>query len=215
MLSCTSGDARASSTSPIVLMLGLDGGALLACADARRRADTRDGAAGKTKLLYHMKLGPLTQLTRGNVDFEPTAAMNYEVVKVVSQGSKFHMHVWDLSGNVHLRSMWQHYCTSVRVDAVFFVVDANDKARFDEAREALQQVLHSPALAQAVKLVILNVKGADAEEQTALAQHLGVPEAHRSIRVFEVNPEDNNRGVQAALEWVCHRLVDERGIATS
>jgi len=42
---------------------------------------------------------------------------------------------------------------------VFFVIDYLDKNRLDEARDVFQSILHNPSLSNAVKVVILNVKG--------------------------------------------------------
>jgi ADP-ribosylation factor protein 1 len=161
-----------------------------------------------------MKLGPLKQLTRNSVDFEPTTAMNYEVVKHLFNSTKFAFHTWDLAGSVHLRSMWQHYYTSVRVDVVVFVVDALDKTRLDEARETFQCLLHDPALATACKIVLLNVKGPEDPEGAAartasLRAKLGLAEsAHcRAVKVIEVNPEHENAGIKPALDWICQKLM--------
>ena len=41
---------------------------------------------------------------------------------------------------------------------VIFVIDANDKNRFDEAREEFQRILHEPSLNDCVKIVLANLK---------------------------------------------------------
>lgn len=182
--------------------------------------------AGKTKILYHSKLGDLRNLTRSEVNFEPTPAFNYEVVPRTYEAKKFALHMWDLSGNVHLRPMWQHFFNSAKPDVVAFVVDALDETRLEEAREELQLVLHNPALTNTIKVVLLNLKGTEESLTTAsparvayLQSRLGLSpnssggtayakSVSASVRLIEVNLGHQNMGINAALNYICKRFME-------
>ena len=85
-----------------VLMLGLD-------------------AAGKTTILYQLKLG----LT---VETIPTMGFVYETI----QHKNFKLSVWDVAGQDSLRPIWKHYYQNAK--AVIFVVDSSDQNRIGLAK---------------------------------------------------------------------------------
>ena len=71
-------------------------------------------AAGKTTILYKMKLGEI-------VTTIPTIGFNVETVDMF----KASFTVWDVSGRGKIRALWRHYYQNT--DALVFVVDANDR----------------------------------------------------------------------------------------
>ncbi|CAK5120140.1 unnamed protein product [Meloidogyne enterolobii] len=81
-----------------VLMLGLD-------------------AAGKTSILYKLKLGQ-------SIKSLPTVGFNVETVTY--KNIKFS--VWDVGGQEKIRPLWRHYY--VGTQALIFVVDSADVDRF-------------------------------------------------------------------------------------
>merc|ERR1712017_67734 len=99
--------------------------------------------AGKTTILYQVKMGEVVQTT-------PTIGFNVETVK----RKNLKLSVWDVGGQDQIRGLWRHYFLNTR--AVIFVVDSNDTNRLREAREELWKVLESPELANAVVLVFAN-----------------------------------------------------------
>lgn len=54
------------------------------------------------------------------------------MAKVYYKGS--HLIIWDLGGQVKMRSMWEKYYAEA--DVVIFLLDSADVARFDEAKVA-------------------------------------------------------------------------------
>jgi small GTP-binding protein len=95
-----------------VLMLGLD-------------------AAGKTTLLYQLKLGEVVQTV-------PTIGFNVEEVTYKT----LNMTVWDVGGQEKLRPLWRHYFRGS--DALIYVVDSADTDRFDIARDELHGIVADP-----------------------------------------------------------------------
>merc|ERR1739841_470749 len=90
-------------------------------------------AAGKTTLLYKLKLGEL-------VTTIPTIGFNVETV----QYKNIHFTVWDVGGQDKIRPLWRHYYQNTQ--GVIFVVDSNDRERISEAAEELQKMLREDEL---------------------------------------------------------------------
>ena len=100
-------------------------------------------AAGKTTILYKMKLGEI-------VTTIPTIGFNVETVEY--KNIKFTM--WDVGGQDKLRPLWRHYFQNT--NGVIFVVDSNDKDRVTQARDELQKMLSEDELRDACLLVFAN-----------------------------------------------------------
>ena len=107
-----------------ILMLGLD-------------------AAGKTTVLYKLKLGQ-------SVTTIPTVGFNVETVTY--KNVKFN--VWDVGGQDKIRPLWRHYYTGTQ--ALIFVVDAADRDRIDEARQELHRIINDREMREAIILVFAN-----------------------------------------------------------
>merc|ERR1711990_658880 len=86
-----------------ILMLGLD-------------------AAGKTTILYKLKLGEV-------VSSVPTIGFNVETLEY----KKIKFTVWDVGGQDKIRLLWRHYYQNTQ--GLIFVVDSSDKDRVDLAKE--------------------------------------------------------------------------------
>jgi len=100
-------------------------------------------AAGKTTILYKLKLGDV-------VTTIPTIGFNVETVEY----KNLSMTVWDVGGQKKIRMLWHHYFTGSR--ALIYIVDSADRERLDEAREEMWAVLADDALAGVPVLVFAN-----------------------------------------------------------
>ena len=107
-----------------VLMLGLD-------------------SAGKTTILYKMKLGE-------TVNSVPTIGFNVDTVKF--QGCS--LDIWDVGGQTEIRALWRHYFP--KTEAVIFVVDSADNDRIELARDELHKLLADEDLQNIFLLVFAN-----------------------------------------------------------
>merc|ERR1711998_73633 len=85
-------------------------------------------AAGKTTVLYKLKLGEV-------VTTIPTIGFNVETVAY----KNINFTVWDVGGQDKIRKLWRHYFTNT--DAIIYVVDSNDRERVTESREELDALL--------------------------------------------------------------------------
>merc|ERR1712054_581588 len=107
-----------------ILMLGLD-------------------AAGKTTILYKLKLGEV-------VTTIPTIGFNVESVEY----KNITFTVWDVGGQDKIRPLWRHYYQNTQ--GIIFVVDCNDRERVGEAKDELNRMLSEDELREAVLLVLSN-----------------------------------------------------------
>lgn len=123
-------------------------------------------AAGKTTILYKLKLGQ-------DVTTIPTVGFNVETVTY--KNVKFN--VWDVGGQDKIRPLWRHYfsgewnaaaraslvifCCSVLMKLVgtqglIFVVDSCDRTRMDEARQELHRIINDREMKDSLLLVFAN-----------------------------------------------------------
>lgn len=100
-------------------------------------------AAGKTTILYKLKLGEV-------VSSVPTIGFNVETVEF----QKVKFTVWDVGGQDKIRQLWKHYYQNTQ--ALIYVVDSSDKERINIARDELQKMLSEDELKDAVLLVLAN-----------------------------------------------------------
>ncbi|XP_046373156.1 ADP-ribosylation factor 2-like [Haliotis cracherodii] len=100
-------------------------------------------AAGKTTILYKLKLGEI-------VTTIPTIGFNVETVEY----KNISFTVWDVGGQDKIRPLWRHYFQNTQ--GLIFVVDSNDRERLQEARDELNRMLNEDELREAVLLVFAN-----------------------------------------------------------
>merc|ERR1711936_956029 len=100
-------------------------------------------AAGKTTILYKLKLGEI-------VTTIPTIGFNVETVEY----KNISFTVWDVGGQDKIRPLWRHYFQNT--EGLIFVIDSNDRERIGEARDELQRMLAEDELRDAVLLVFAN-----------------------------------------------------------
>merc|ERR1712188_235269 len=86
-------------------------------------------AAGKTTILYKLKLGEI-------VTTIPTIGFNVEIVEY----KNISFTVWDVGGQDKIRRLWRYYYQGT--NAIIFVVDSCDRDRMEEAREELAKMLN-------------------------------------------------------------------------
>ncbi|KAG2415376.1 ADP-ribosylation factor [Aspergillus terreus] len=128
-------------------------------------------AAGKTTILYKLKLGEIVT-TIPTIGQSPspspgvivapsssetlargiTGSHRFNVETVEYKNIQFT--VWDVGGQDKIRPLWRHYFQNTQ--GIIFVVDSNDRDRIVEAREELQRMLNEDELRDALLLVFAN-----------------------------------------------------------
>merc|ERR1719210_887379 len=100
-------------------------------------------AAGKTTVLYKLKLGEV-------VTTIPTIGFNVETVEY----RNLNFTVWDVGDQDKIRRLWRHYYQGT--NGIIYVVDSNDRDRSDAAREELSKMLNEDEMRDAALLVFAN-----------------------------------------------------------
>jgi small GTP-binding protein len=157
-----------------ILMLGLD-------------------SAGKTTLLYRLKLGEVQHTV-------PTIGFNVEQVDY--QNISFT--VWDVGGQEKLRSLWRHYYDGAH--ALIFVVDSNDQERVGIAKSELQRLLATEELSKAVVLVFANKQ--DLPNALTAQSLAGELELQKMRNEWFIQPccAAQGEGLYEGLDWLSTTL---------
>ncbi|KAK9687097.1 ADP-ribosylation factor family [Popillia japonica] len=100
-------------------------------------------AAGKTTILYKLKLGEI-------VTTIPTIGFNVETVEY----KNISFTVWDVGGQNKIRPLWRHYFENT--NGIIFVVDSSDRDRIVEARKELHNIFEENELKNVMLLVLAN-----------------------------------------------------------
>merc|ERR1711935_813501 len=124
-------------------------------------------AAGKTTILYKLKLGEI-------VTTIPTIGFNVETVEY----KNISFTVWDVGGQDKIRPLWRHYFQNTQ--GLIFVVDSNDRERIDGdngAKDELHRMLQEDELRDAVLLIFANKQDLpNAMSASELTEKLGLNE---------------------------------------
>jgi ADP-ribosylation factor 1/2 len=147
-------------------------------------------AAGKTTILYKLKLGEI-------VTTIPTIGFNVETVEY--KNLKFTM--WDVGGQDKLRPLWRHYFQNT--NGVIFVVDSNDKDRAAQARDELQKMLAEDELRNAVLLVFANKQDLpNAMSTTEVTDKLGLHSLRQRNWFIQGCCATTAQGLYEGLDWM-------------
>ena len=102
-------------------------------------------AAGKTTILYKLKLGEV-------VTTIPTIGFNVETVEY----KNISFTVWDVGGQDKIRPLWRHYYQNTQ--GLIFVVDSNDRDRIDAARDELHRMLNEDEVSETAEMARITVE---------------------------------------------------------
>ena len=148
-------------------------------------------AAGKTSLLYGLKLGEVHTTI-------PTIGFNVEQVET-RYGTSFTC--WDVGGPDKIRPLWRHYYEGT--DAHIFVVDANDRDRTSQALEELHKMRSEELMAGVPCLILLNkmdLPRAMSVEEAAVALDLRSLPQPWCVQGCRCRPQ--LFGVDAGMQWL-------------
>ncbi|XP_039262998.1 ADP-ribosylation factor 4-like [Styela clava] len=151
-------------------------------------------AAGKTTILYKLKLGEI-------VTTIPTIGFNVESVDY----KNISFTVWDVGGQDKIRPLWRHYFQNT--EGIIFVVDSNDRERMDEAKDELDKMLSEDELQNAIVLVFANKQDLpNALSTTDVTDKLGL--CGKSGRKWYVQAAcaTEGNGLYEGLDWLSSEL---------
>ncbi|KAL9608677.1 MAG: hypothetical protein Q9167_006512 [Letrouitia subvulpina] len=152
-------------------------------------------AAGKTTILYKLKLGEI-------VTTIPTIGFNVETVEY----KNIQFTVWDVGGQDKIRPLWRHYFQNTQ--GIIFVVDSNDRDRVVEAREELQRMLNEDELREALLLVFANKQDLpNAMNAAEITDKLGLhKQSLTRLQYIQSTCATSGDGLYEGLEWLSNSL---------
>lgn len=151
-------------------------------------------AAGKTTILYKLKLGEI-------VTTIPTIGFNVETVEY----KNISFTVWDVGGQDKIRPLWRHYFQNTQ--GLIFVVDSNDRERADEAKEELSKMLQEDELRDAILLVFANKQDLpNAMSSAEITEKLGLNTLRNRNWYIQATCATQGNGLYEGLDWLSVEL---------
>lgn len=155
-------------------------------------------AAGKTTILYKLKLGEI-------VTTIPTIGFNVETVEY----GNIQFTVWDVGGQDKIRPLWRHYFQNTQ--GLIFVVDSNDRERINEANEELQKMLNEDELRDAVLLVFCNKQDLpNAMSVAEVTDKLGLHSLRNRKWYIQSTCATSGDGLYEGLDWLSNTLSSSK-----
>ncbi|CAF0965571.1 unnamed protein product [Adineta ricciae] len=140
-------------------------------------------AAGKTTILYKLKLG--------------------EIVTTIPTIGNFT--VWDVGGQDKIRPLWRHYFQNTQ--GLIFVVDSNDRERVGEARDELQRMLSEDELREATLLIFANKQDLpNAMNAAEITEKLGLHSLRNRNWYIQATCATSGDGLYEGLDWLSNQL---------
>ncbi|XP_045700925.1 ADP-ribosylation factor 1-like [Phyllostomus hastatus] len=153
-------------------------------------------AAGKTTILYKLKLGEI-------VTTIPTIGFNVETVEY----KNISFTVWDVGGQDKIRPLWRHYFQNTQ--GLIFVVDSNDRERVNEAQEELMRMLAEDELRDAVLLVFANKQDLpNAMNAAEITDKLGLHSLRHRNWYIQATCATSGDGLYEGLDWLSNQLPE-------
>jgi len=155
-------------------------------------------AAGKTTILYKLKLGEI-------VTTIPTIGFNVETVEY----KNINFTVWDVGGQDKIRPLWRHYFQNTQ--GLIFVVDSNDRERVGEAHDELHKMLNEDELREAVLLVFANKQDLpNAMSVAEVTDKLGLHSLRYRKWYIQATCATSGDGLYEGLDWLSSQLSSKK-----
>ena len=161
-----------------ILMLGLD-------------------SAGKTTILYKMKLGEVVQSV-------PTIGFNVDTIEF----KNCKLNVWDVGGQDKIRNLWKHYYSNT--EGLIFVVDSSDKNRIELARDELHKILAEEEMKEAIVLVFANKQDIAVMDIKEIIEKLDL-QSFRDRKWFcQGTSALSGQGLNEGMNWLVKQLQSKK-----
>ncbi|KAC9916958.1 hypothetical protein E3N88_45086 [Mikania micrantha] len=192
-------------------------------------------AAGKTTILYKLKLGEIvTTIPTIACDPNPqslvdsfkkagfiwwslcSAGLSVETVEY----KNISFTVWDVGGqdkNIIIKyicrfvPLWRHYFQNTQ--GLIFVVDSNDRDRVVEARDELHRMLNEDELRDAVLLVFANKQDLpNAMNAAEITDKLGLHSLRQRHWYIQSTCATSGEGLYEGLDWLSNNIANKARI---
>ena len=160
-------------------------------------------AAGKSSILYQMKLGEVIATI-------PTIGFNVETL----QYKNITMTAWDIGGQSRVRGLWHHYYQNIH--GVIFVIDSADTKRLDGDPEEsvlgeLQKAMQNDLLRGVPFLLLANKQdlvGALSVQQ--IAERLQLKQVRNRPWHIQASSVLQKQGVWEGMDWLVEQMKEQR-----
>ena len=155
-------------------------------------------AAGKTTILYQLKLGEM-------VTTIPTIGFNVETI----DHGPVKFTAWDVGLRSGSRPLLRHYYQNT--EAVVFVIDCNDKERYIEATDMLRETVEEYELRKAAILILANKQDlSEVMSREEIVSDL-MSKTYLTGRKWEVFPVSGMKGegLSDGLDWLTGVLTEQ------
>lgn len=156
-------------------------------------------AAGKTTILYKLKLGEL-------INTIPTVGFNVETVEY----KNLNITIWDVGGQDMIRPLWRHYYHNTQ--GVIFVVDSADVDRIGSVKDGnsdssacdeLHRLLNEDDLRDAPILVFANKQDLpNALSVDEVTQRLKLNQIRSHKWYVQASSAQSGDGIYEGLDWL-------------
>ncbi|MCL7030518.1 hypothetical protein MKW94_012114 [Papaver nudicaule] len=154
-------------------------------------------AAGKTTILYKLKLGEI-------VTTIPTIGFNVETVEYKNVSFT----VWDVGGQDKIRPLWRHYFQNTQ--GLIFVIDSNDRDRILEARDEIHRMLSEEELRDATLLVFANKQDLpNAMSVAEITDKLGLHSLRLRNWYIQRACATSGEGLYEGLDWLSNNISNK------
>lgn len=151
-------------------------------------------AAGKTTILYKLKLGEV-------VTTIPTIGFNVETVEYKNVSFT----VWDVGGQDKIRPLWRHYFQNTH--GLIFVVDSNDRERVLEARDELHRMVNEDTLRDSTLLVFANKQDLpNAMSVSEITDQLSLHSLRQRRWYIQSTCATAGQGLYEGLDWLSSNI---------
>merc|ERR1712164_176005 len=152
-------------------------------------------AAGKTTILYKLKLGEV-------VTTIPTIGFNVETVEY----KNINFTVWDVGGQDKFRPLWRHYYQNTQ--GLIYIVDSNDRDRIPEANDELHRMLSEDELREAIVLVFANKQDLpNAMSVAEVTDKLGLHSLRNRKWYIQATCATSGEGLFEGLDWLSANIA--------
>mmetsp|Transcript_1949 Transcript_1949/g.4340 ORF Transcript_1949/g.4340 Transcript_1949/m.4340 type:complete len:184 (+) Transcript_1949:38-589(+) len=151
-------------------------------------------AAGKTTILYRLKLGEVIMTI-------PTIGFIAETVRV----GNTQITAWDVGGGDKIKLLWRHYFENTH--GLIYVVDASDRERLQETTDAFFNLINEEEVRDVSILILAN--------KSDLPNAMRVGEVADRMNLNSINPRrwhiaavsaTTGDGLLGAMEWLANSI---------
>merc|ERR1712039_915896 len=155
-------------------------------------------AAGKTTILYKLKLGEV-------VTTIPTIGFNVETVEY----KNIRFTVWDVGGQSKIHPLWRHYYQGTQ--GLIFIVDSSDRDRVEDAREELMSLVNADEMRDVTLLVYANKQDLpNAMTSAEVSEKLGLHTMRNRQWFIQSACATTGDGLYEGLDWMSRTLSSKR-----